>query len=174
MTTRITTDALLLRKKDHGNADRIVTLFTETHGIVSAIGFGAGRSKKRFAVLEPFHTLRVELDDMGRDLATLHAATVTEARTAYLASLQLMEWASVALGWVRRVCPPREPEPAIWTALVTFLNEKDARPDGTGLAVFGCRLLHAAGLMPSSVRSGMDAREVIRAVEIVIKEQAGA
>jgi len=172
--TRITTDALLLRKKDHGNADLIVTFFTETHGIVSAIGFGAVRSKKRFAVLEPFHTLRVELDDMGRDLATLHAATVTEARTAYLVDLDMMVRASTALGWVRRVCPPRDPDPAIWQALVAFLDDDSEQPDGTGLAVFGVHLLRAAGLMPSSVRSGMSAIEVIRAVEIVVKEQAGA
>lgn len=172
--TRVTADALLLRARDHGPADRVVTLFTETHGVVSAIGFGAARSKRRFAVLEPFHTLRVELDDMGRDLATLHAATVTEARTAYLADLDRMVRASTALGWVRRVCPPREPEPAIWQALVTFLDDDSAQPEGTGLAVFGVHLLRAAGLMPSSVRSGMTAPEVIRAVEIVVTEQAGA
>ena len=172
--TRITTDALLLRKVDHGNADLIVTFFTETHGVVTAIGFGARRSKKRFAVLEPFHTLRVELDDMGRDLATLHAADVTEARTAYLADLDRMMRASTALGWVRRVCAPREPEPAIWQALVTFLDDDSEQPEGTSLAVFGVHLLRAAGLMPSSVRSGMTAGEVIRAVEIVVREQAGA
>lgn len=172
--TRVTTDALLLRVKDHGNADRVVTLFTETHGLVSAIGFGAARSKKRFAVLEPFHTLRVELDDMGRDLATLHAATITEARTAYLADLDRMVRASTALGWVRRVCAPREPEPVIWQALVAFLDDDSAQPDGTSLAVFGVHLLRAAGLMPSSVRSGMTAREVIGAVETVVKEQGSA
>ncbi len=170
--TRTTTDALLLRKKDHGNADTIVTFFTESLGTVSSIGFGARRSRKRFAVLDAFHTLRVELDDMGRDLCTLHAATVTEPRTAYLSSLEMMERASTALGWVRRVCPPRSPEPAIWTALVDFLNTTPGTPDD--LAIFGLAMLRAAGLMPSSVRSGMTAREVIRAVEIVVTEQAGA
>ena len=164
---RVATDALLLRKRDHGEADLVTTLLTCDRGVVFAIAFSARKSRKRFAVLEPFHTMRVELDVGARDLATLRAATVTEPRTVFLHDLDRMRAAARAFTWIRRTCPADDPAPEVWTATLAFLD--DETPDA--LAVFGLKLLCLVGLIPRSVRSGMSAEQVVQAVETIISEQ---
>ena len=164
---RVATDALLLRKRDHGEADLVTTLLTSDRGVVSAIAFSARKSRKRFAVLEPFHTMRVELDVGSRDLATLRAATVTEPRTAFLSDLDRMRAAARAFTWIRRTCPADDPAPEVWKATIDFLDDETP----AALALFGLKLLQLVGLIPHRVRSGMSAEQVVQAVETIIKEQ---
>lgn len=164
---RVATDALLLRKRDHGEADLVTTLLTCDRGVVFAIAFSARKSRKRFAVLEPFHTMRVELDVGARDLATLRAATVTEPRTVFLHDLDRMRAAARAFVWIRRTCPADDPVPDVWAATCAFLDDETS----DALAIFGLTLLRLVGLSPRSVRSGMSAEEVVQAVETIIAEQ---
>lgn len=177
MTTRIVTDALLVQKRERGEADLLVWFYTREHGALATIAYSARRSKKRFAVLEPFHTLRVEVDDSGKDVSVLREAVIAEARPAYLTSLSRIQAASTALGWVRTTCPPRAPDAAVWEAITRYLDAglacgEDAVADE--LAAFGLNLLRAVGLAPppSSVRSGMSAAQVLRVVAETIKAHA--
>lgn len=173
------TDALLLRRRVRGEADLILTFFTAGHGVVTAIAYSARRSKKRFAVLEPFHTMRIEADAGARDLATLNHAEVTAPRLAYLKSLERMQAASSALGWVRDACPERAPEPDVWAALVTYLDTASICPEEeltAETAAFGLVLLRALGWAPppSSVRAGMDPARALRVVEETIRAHVTA
>lgn len=172
---KFTTNGLLLRKVERGDSDLVLTFFTETHGTVSAIAYAARRSRRRFAVLDAFHTLRVEFDDVaGRDLAVLGAASVAVPRTSFLRDLSKMQGASTALGWVRKVCPARAPDPAVWQSLVAFLDSAEAS-DADALALFGIAFLRQVGLAPApqSIRSGMSAAAVVRAVDDAVRQHAG-
>ncbi|PID71872.1 MAG: DNA repair protein RecO [Desulfobulbus propionicus] len=54
------TRALVLKTSDHGEADKILTFFSDTLGKVTGIAKGAKRSKKRFVnKLEPFSRLTI-------------------------------------------------------------------------------------------------------------------
>lgn len=175
---RQTTDALLLRKVERGDADLVLTFFTEQLGTITSIAYSARRSKKRFAVLEPFHTLRIEVDDAAKDMAVLREATVPTPRTAFLSSLDRMQAASRALGWARTTLPPHAPDAAVWQLLTSFLDTAAVCPAEhlTGeLAAFGLNLLRLLGWSPppSSVRRGMAAEAALRVVDATIKEHAG-
>lgn len=171
---KLVSDALLLRRTDRGEADLILSFFTEQHGRVTTIAYSARRSKKRFAVLEPFHTMRIEADNGARELAVLHHATVTEPRLGFLNSLDRMKAASAALVWVRSACPERAPEPEVWAHLLSFLDTAQ-RCDVTELtaetAAFGLVVLRALGWAPppSSLRPGMDPAVALRVVEDAFK-----
>lgn len=173
---RLITNAFLLRKVDgRRDADVLLTLFTEDHGILTAIAYSAKSSRKRFSVIEPFHTLRVEVDEAKEgELGVLRNAVVYEARTGYLSNLERMEAASVALGWVRRSLPPGAPETALWALLSAFLDTAITcqRDDlQAELAAFGLNMLRGIGWAPppSRVRPGMDALAVLRVVEDTIR-----
>ena len=61
------TRALVLRTFDQGESDRVVHLYTETHGRVGAIAKGARRSKRRFpGTLEILSLIDVRLVDPPR------------------------------------------------------------------------------------------------------------
>lgn len=173
---RLVSNAFLLRKVDgRRDADVILTLFTEEHGVITAIAYSAKNSRRRFAVIEPFHTLRVEVDENTEgEMGVLRHAIVHEARTGYLSSLERMEAASVALGWVRRSLPPAAPEKELWSLLNAFLDTALAcRADElqSELAAFGLNMLRLIGWAPppSRVRAGMDAAAVLRVVEDTIR-----
>jgi len=175
---RTSTDAVLLRKVDHGEADLILTFFTAVYGRVTAIAYSARRSRRRFAGMEPFHTLRIEVDSGVREMATLHSAHIAVARLGLMDGLDRMQMAGMALGWVRDACPDRQPETAVWEALTNFLDAAEtaaAEDVATEAAAFGLRLLVALGWAPppSSVRRGAEPARVIRVVSETIREQRG-
>ncbi len=159
LRTRIRTEALLVRKAPFGEADAIVTLFTEERGMVSAVARSALKSSKRFPSLEPMHLLRVGLDERaGAEIGVLAEAEIARTRLALTADLARLEAAGHALRWVRRAAPPHTPEPALWAVINTFLDDLDVAPGVEGqspgptpptpearLAGLGLRLLVAIG-----------------------------
>ena len=144
------TEALLVRSAPYGDADLMVTFFTEARGIVTASARSARRSVKRFPALESMHLLRVGLDEEpGVEVATLTESTIARTRLGIVQSLDKLEAAGAALRWVRRAAPPHTPEPALWREINDLLDRLD-EPEGTAppqalLAVAGLRILAAIG-----------------------------
>jgi DNA repair protein RecO (recombination protein O) len=150
LRTRIQTDALLVRKAPFGDADAVVTFFTEERGMVSAVARSALKSSKRFPSLEPMHLLRVGIDERsGAELGVLAEAAIARPRLGLTANLARLEAAGQALRWVRRAAPPLTPEPALWAVINSFLDDLDTPglgpPPDARLAGLGLRLLAAIG-----------------------------
>ncbi len=143
--------AFLLGRAEYREADLIVTLFTETSGVVSALARSARRSRRRFGgALEPLHTLEVELAGARRgELAVLSSATIVRPRFGLLQEVARLHAAGRALGWVRHCVAPRTPEVALWGALSSSLDRLEeaatAEVHGAVLATFGFILLAELG-----------------------------
>jgi DNA repair protein RecO (recombination protein O) len=148
---RVDTSALLVAKNPLGEADVMVKLFTESHGMVSAVARNALRSQKRFPALEPMHLLRVRLElSPLREVATLAEAALERPRIGLTTRLSTLEAAGRALRWLRRAAPARHAEPELWATLNGLLDALDAigpQADGVPamLATAGLQLLGAAG-----------------------------
>src|SRR5262249_43560312 len=144
---RIVTLAFVVKVVHYGEADAVVTFFTEQAGKVAALARGARKSKRRFAAaLESMHTIRVTLDERpGAELLGLREAVVTGARAGILGDLDRMNAAGQALRWVRAGSPVRTPEPDVWAELEALLDRlddlEDPLPAATHLAATGLRLL---------------------------------
>jgi len=99
--------AIVLLVRDHGESDKIVTLYTLAHGKIVVIAKGAKRSKKRFVnKLEPFSLLNIQFATgtrsslMRLDQAELLAPypSLRESYDLYLAASLLCE---LVLHWTR-------------------------------------------------------------------------
>jgi DNA repair protein RecO (recombination protein O) len=150
MRTRIRTDALLVRSAPFGDADVVVTLFTEERGTLSAVARSAKRSARRFPALEPMHLLRVGLEERaGAELASLVEGALVRPRLGIVRDLDRLDAAGAALRWVRRAAPPHHPEPALWAEINLLLDRLDAAdeeaPPRALLACAGLRFLAAIG-----------------------------
>jgi DNA repair protein RecO (recombination protein O) len=143
--------ALVVRVVPYGEADAVITLFTEVLGKVAAMARGARKSHRRFAAsLEPMHTVRVTVDERpSAELFGLREAVVVTPRAHILADLDRMNAAGKALRWVRGGSPNRTPEADVWTELETLLDRLndplDQLPPGTHLAASGLRMLRHFG-----------------------------
>jgi DNA repair protein RecO (recombination protein O) len=157
---RLRSDALLVRSAPFGDADLMVTFFTEARGILSAVARSARRSQRRFPALEPMHLLHIGIEDRaGADVAFLVEGAIVRPRLGLTASLARLEAAGQALRWVRRAAPPGTPEPALWrevNALLDRLDAGDERPaPGALVAGMGLRMLALVGW-------GMDLARCVR------------
>lgn len=143
------TDALLVRRVPVGDADVIVTLFTEARGILSAVARSARKPTKRLAALEPMHLLRVSLDERDhQDLAILVETAIAHPRLHLVETLAPMEAAGRALRWIRTVTPPGTREPALFATLnelLDALNDPSRGTADTQLATGGLRILADIG-----------------------------
>lgn len=141
--------ALLLARVAYGEADLVLTFFSDSLGRFSALARGARRSTKRFSgSLEPMHTLKLEVDERpSAELLALRAAQLDAPRTRLTASLESLQAAGRALAWLKKAAPVRQPEPAAWSAINRFLDQLDLSPTRreARLVELGVRLLAAFG-----------------------------
>lgn len=140
-----------MRRVSHGDTDLIVHLFTEQLGLVGAVARGARKSQKRFGgALEPFHTVRVRLQERATgDLFVLEEAVLETVRTRLVMDLERMEAAGRALSWIRTSVPPQTPEPRAFSAITALLERLDSEvkepPPDHHLAALGLTLLSTFG-----------------------------
>ena len=147
----IRSSAVLVRSVDYGEADRIVTLLTERHGLLALIARSARKSQKRFAgALEPFGVIEAELAIGRGDVGRLASARLMRGFPSLLGSLTAMREAGRALELVREATPPRESDPRLLETVVQLfetLAGPDANVEATR-AAFELRYLSLLGLAP--------------------------
>lgn len=139
--------AFVLRVSPYGDADAVVQLLTEKSGAVGALARRArGSSPKRGVMIEPFHTLTVELAHNSGELSILRSAVIETARAALLDHPARLETAGLATRWVRALSPPRAPEPEVFAAMERLLDTlAGAGDDQAALASFGLVVLDTLG-----------------------------
>jgi DNA repair protein RecO (recombination protein O) len=117
-------EGVVLRTHRLGEADRIITVFTRSHGKVRTVAKGVRRTKSRFgARLEPFFHIDLQCH-IGRNLDTVTEVAVLHAYGSVLAS----HWPAWTAGQVmletadKLTSEEREPQPAQYRLLVAALN----------------------------------------------------
>jgi DNA repair protein RecO (recombination protein O) len=94
-------EAIVLKRLDYGEADRILTVLTRTSGKISLIAKGVRKPKSRLAGgIELFTVNNVTYIDGKSDLKTLVSAHVSEHYSAITANLQTVQAAYDVLKYV--------------------------------------------------------------------------
>lgn len=146
-------DAVVLRTQRLGEADRIVTLLTRSHGRIRAVAKGVRRTTSRFgARLEPFTLIDVQVH-IGR---TLDVVNQVETIAAYGANLSndYPRWTAgqAMLEATERMTPEeRQPSPQQFLLLVGGLKAlvSESHEPTLVLDAFLVRSLSIAGWAPS-------------------------
>lgn len=120
---RVQTRALVLRRTPTGDADLLVSAFTEAAGVVTVSARAARRANSKLGALEPIHTLRLVLDTHpGRDIAKLAEARIERARPRLLEDPARLDAAFKAILWARSVLAPHQIEPEVFRELEAALD----------------------------------------------------
>jgi DNA repair protein RecO (recombination protein O) len=142
--------AIVLRQRKLGEADKIVTLYTAHKGKVDAVAKGVRRTKSRLAGhLEPL-THGAYLLAEGRELDIVTQAETVEAYAALREDLERLSRGLYCAELVERLTPERSEGNPIFRLLAETLGYLDSTPDYE-LAVrrFELRLLSELGYRPS-------------------------
>lgn len=144
---RVSTRALVLRRTSTGDADVLVTAFTESAGVITLSARSARRTSSKLGALEPLHTLRVVIETHpGRDIAKLVESKIERARTHLLEDSTRLDAAFRALLWTRSVLAPHQIESGVFRDVEAVLDglESGGEPAPI-LAKAGLRILAALG-----------------------------
>lgn len=146
------TEAIVLRRANLGEADRIVTLFTREYGRLSVVAKGARKPKSRFAGRLELFTHLHGLLAQGRTLDVVSQLDVIDPFPAIRADLERMSVASFVVEVTDRATPEREPQPAVFAVLrqaLTVVASGDAELAGYWYAA---QILSLSGYGPVTDR----------------------
>src|ERR671914_39971 len=111
-------EAIVLKTIKLGEADRIVTLLTRTHGKVRAVAKGVRRTKSRFgARLEPFTQVQLMIYK-GRNLDTITAADILRSFDDVRTDYRCLTAAAAFVEIVEKITPEREESPSTYALLL--------------------------------------------------------
>lgn len=170
------TPAVLLRSVAYGEADRIVTLLTESLGKVALIARGARRSQRRFGgALEPYCLVEAEVG-LGRgEIGRLAEARVVRAFPGILTDLSRMSVAAAGLELVREATPDREPpDPRVLPTIVRFFELVESSASDEVHLAFTLRFLALVGLTPNLDQCGRCGRAAPEAKAALFEPARGA
>jgi DNA repair protein RecO (recombination protein O) len=165
----IATPAIVLRRTAYGEADLVVTLLGLQTGRVSALARGARKSSRRFAGglgmgLGGDATLR---DRPGAELMSLEGFDASGYRQGLSSEIAKTAHTAYAVELCDRLCPPRQPDKAVFAWLDEFLARLAV---GTATAdrlrVFELGLLRRLGIGPSLDRCTICGREDLEAEDV--------
>jgi DNA repair protein RecO (recombination protein O) len=143
------TPAVILKRMDLGEADRIVTLFSRDVGKVRAVARGVRRTTSRSAGhLEPF-TLSDVLFAVGRELDVISQVDTVESFRGIREDLVLTTHAYYLAEVVDLLTEDHMENRGVFDALVEGLRDLGDHPDARlVLVTFHLRLLEALGYRP--------------------------
>ena len=156
MSKSYKTEGIVLRSIRYGESDRILHIYSETHGRIGAIAKGARKARSRFGGrLEPFFRLELVLYRGRGDLSTVTAAATITPHAKMRGSMKALNAATGGSRAVLRLMPESEQNVPAYNLICRYLSllEK-AVSDGADVdwavleLAFRMKLLVVAGIEP--------------------------
>jgi DNA repair protein RecO (recombination protein O) len=150
----VKTEAVVLRSIRYGEADRILHLYSETHGRIGAIAKGARKPRSRFGGrLEPFFRLDLILHEGRSDLMTVTSAATVDGYPRLRSSGAALTAGARACDAVLRLLDSAEANPPAYNLLCRYLSLLDDPAEAraaelTTALSFRLKLALAAGFAP--------------------------
>jgi DNA repair protein RecO (recombination protein O) len=141
-------EGVVLRTIKLGEADRIVTIFTQGHGKIRAVAKGVRKTSSRFgARLEPASHVALQCYK-GRELDVVTQVETIESNRAVREGYAVFTHAVPMLEVVDHVTPERDPNAALYRMLTGALRTLGARRSALVTTAFFWKLLSLEGFQP--------------------------
>lgn len=145
-------EAIVIRRANLGEADRLVTLFARDQGKLTAVAKGARKPKSRFAGrLELFTHLRVLLG-VGRTLDVVSQVEVIDPFAPLRYDLDRLGYAAFIAEVTDRATADREPSPALFAALKDALGMTATNDAEVAALWYGAQVMTLTGYAPVTDR----------------------
>ena len=143
------TSAVVLRGRNYGEADKILTLFTTARGKLDAIAKGVRRTKGHLTGRLEFAN-EVQLGmHRGRNMDVVVSADIEQAHWKDLVAPERFAAANLVVELVDAFCEPDLAMPDVYELLTAALRAIGTRAQPLALLPrFSLRLLHMLGLAP--------------------------
>ena len=147
------TRAVVLKSQRWGEADRIVTFYTEQLGKIRGVARGARRMKSRLGgTLEPLSLIDLTVFEKAPDtLVRISQADIISSLGKLRESLSLMSAAARMVNMVKAITPDRDPNSTIFDTLVGGLQSLEEDGDAVLCTLlFQIHVLGQTGFRPQT------------------------
>ena len=129
------TEGVLIGSRNWGEADKMVTIFTQEKGLVEAAAFGCRRPRSPLAAsMQLFSYLDLQLAE-GRRLDTVKQAQLKGRYKKLSEDLTVMSYGALVAEVMREFMPAGVPEPKLFQTLLEIMEAFEKRnPRVTALA----------------------------------------
>ncbi len=145
------TKGIVLKSMNLGEADRIITIYTEREGKVAAVAKGIRRTKSRFgARLEVFTDLNLIIH-RGKSLDIITNANTIDPHLGIVSNLDKINYGYAMLELVIKTAPEGQTDARLYqllAAALDYLNKTDI-DSGAVLVTFNIKLLAITGFLPN-------------------------
>jgi DNA repair protein RecO (recombination protein O) len=152
MVRRFSTTAIVLRRREYGDFDLIVTVLTRDHGKRTFIAKSAKKSTRRFpGVLEPFNDLQIAFRESSRKgMAVLEEASLIQSLGHLRSDFEKTAYASYWVECVSLWMEEGQVRPDIYHLLEYVLSALDGQSIAADMlnVLFQMRFIGQEGLQP--------------------------
>ncbi len=165
----------MLRRRDLGEADRILTLFTPDHGKLRATAKGIRKPRSRKAGHLELFTRTALLIHKGRDLDVITQAQLVDAHRPLREDLLRGAYAAYAVELLDRFTPERQEHRDMYDLLRRALTWIDRASDlGLAARFYELRLLGLAGFQPELRRCAVCGQPIVAEDQFYSVHDGGA
>ena len=142
------TQATIIKRKNFGEADRLMTLYTERNGKVKAIAKGVRRSKaKMVGHMELFYLVDLQMAE-GKNLDIVTSAEIINEFAQIRNNQQLTNQAYFMSELVDGLTHENEPHQEVFDLLISSLMHLNQKKDASIISFFVFKLLAFLGHEP--------------------------
>jgi len=148
------TKGIVLKSINLGEADKIITIYSDASGRISAVAKGARKTKSKFgARLEPFSYLHLLLYK-GRNLDIITQAEIIHSFQKIREDLDKFSYGAAILELVNKISLEGEKNELLFSLLLTALKTLEELKENTSLLLtaFQLKFLAISGYLPELIR----------------------
>ncbi|OGE34497.1 DNA repair protein RecO [Candidatus Daviesbacteria bacterium RIFCSPHIGHO2_02_FULL_41_14] len=141
----ITTEGIIVKRSNFGEADRILTVITPYKGKIRVMAKGVRKiTSRRGGSIEMLNKVRMQLY-IGKNMSILTEAQTLETFPKIKADLNLTGYGSHIVELTERLLPEEQTNPEAYKLLVTVLTLMDKQPRQLWIRAFEVKLLATLG-----------------------------
>ncbi|WP_054752999.1 DNA repair protein RecO [Piscibacillus salipiscarius] len=142
-------EGIVLRTKDYGETNKIVTLYTKEFGLISAVARGAKKSKSRMAAITQPFIYGSFLIQLGKGLGTIHQGEIIHSMRNIREDIMLTAYVSYMCELLSKIVNEREPSKHIFDELYVSLERvSEGDPPQAITLMFELKMYYVGGFAP--------------------------
>jgi DNA repair protein RecO (recombination protein O) len=144
------TEAFVLLTRDHGESDRLVTLYTRSGGKITGMAKGARRSRRRFVhAFEPGSLVALTYREK-RDFVFIEACKLVDPHLGLRTDIARWGFAGLLSEVVLKLTPEGEPQKGLFGLMKEALGHLCGDKDALNVTlIFLFRFMHLMGYLPA-------------------------
>ncbi len=150
LTVLIKTEGIVIKAINYGEGDKILTLYTRTHGKIAVMAKGVRKTKSRLNAVAQIFTYGEFVLYMGKQMGTLNQGDINIHFSDIHLDIEKTAYAAYIVELVDKMTDSNESNPFLFQQLLSALEQINAGKDFEIISrIFEMKIFREAGYRPT-------------------------